>query len=109
MQGSERAACGDGKVSLSESSDHEHRDLDALYWCRPKPDSGTMFKRIFGQGSGSGGGGGSSKPTGQPSAASTTRTVNAIQQLGEVRQQPGKIGGGDARETINWELTISCL
>jgi len=42
----------------------------------------TMFRKLFGQGSGQGGGGG-----GPPnSAASTVRTVDAIQKLGEVTQ-----------------------
>lgn len=43
-----------------------------------------MFKRIFGQGNGGGGGGGGN---------STTRTVDAIQKLGEVREG----GGGKER------------
>ena len=38
-----------------------------------------MFKRIFGQGSGG------SSPGPKPSVSSTTRTVDAIQKLGEVR------------------------
>jgi hypothetical protein len=42
-----------------------------------------MFKRIFGQGSGGGPG-----PGLKPSVTSTTRTVDAIQKLGEVREQP---------------------
>jgi hypothetical protein len=48
-----------------------------------------MFKRIFGQGSGGGGGGGGN---------STTKTVDAIQKLGEVRMREGEggfwFGGG---------------
>ena len=49
----------------------------------------TMFKRIFGQGSGGGVGGGGN---------STTKTVDAIQKLGEVRMREGEggfwFGGG---------------
>lgn len=41
-----------------------------------------MFKRIFGQGSGGGGGGGNS----------TTKTVDAIQKLGEVSERMGRAG-----------------
>ena len=52
------------------------------------PLSSSMFKRIFGQGNGGGGGGGGN---------STTRTVDAIQKLGEVRREGGAGEGRPAR------------
>ena len=45
-----------------------------------------MFKRIFGQGSEERRPTYESKPVKRDAAASTTRTVNAIQQLGDVMQ-----------------------